>query len=126
MVPYRLVRKYVNTRWNSKNDCMESVRHLRPALQHVANNDLSGVWLEKDLVFSAYEFAVMDAAVDILKHFKLFTKSLEGDLEPTIQNVLPELFELRDKLERKCESDDLYISDFAKALLTSFDTRFPA
>lgn len=125
-VSYKLVRKYCKTRWNSKFDTIESVRHLRPALQHVANNDLSGVWEEKDLVFTPYEFAVMDAAADILKQFKVFTKRLEGDLKPTIHHILPELFELRDMLEDKCQSDDLYISDFAKALLSSFDTRFPA
>ena len=125
-IPYKVVKKFVEVRWNSKFDCMESVQYLRQALQYLFSNDLSGKWSAKDLVFSAHEFAVMAASCDILKHFKLVTKRLEGDLEPTIHHVLPELFELRDMLDGKTQSDDFYISDFARALLASFDTRFPA
>ena len=122
-IQFFLPKKMAATRWNSKHDSMASVLKLRPAFNFIANDDVTGEWSEK--VLSAYEYKIVEHVLMILKPFKKATKVWEADTVPTIHQVIPELFNIRDELVRHTKSSESYVRAFSESLLKSLDNRYP-
>ena len=111
------------TRWNSKEENVATTIKLKVPLQNLAQTDTDLRWAEK--VPNAAEFQLLESLVEILSRIKIANKMWEGDLEPTIQNVIPELFNIRDTLVKKKRNKERYVSVFARELEKLIETRFP-
>ena len=122
-IKYHLVRKYVETRWNSKCDTMSSVLRLKDALQWISNQAIYSEW--HPFILNPSEFETAAGAVEVLQPFKTATKCVEGETTATICEVLPQIFNLQDSLEKFSSSDTPYIACFAKLLAANLEDRFP-
>jgi len=122
-IGFILPKKPVETRWNSKEANVVSILKLMPALQHLASHDDTLEWTER--VPNAAEVKVLESLVEILTQIKITTKKWEGDKEPTLQAVVPELWNIKDVLETKINKKERYVSTFAKQLKALINRRFP-
>ena len=122
-IKYHLVKKYVETRWNSKHDTMDSVLRLKEALQWISNQAMYSEW--HPFILTPSEFEAAAGAVEVLKPFKVATKCVEGEKTATICEVLPQIYNLHDALNRFCNSDTPYIASFAGVLKENLEDRFP-
>ena len=71
------------------------------------------------------DYKIIEHLVVILKPFKNATKVWEADTVPTINQVIPEIFNIRDELVKHTRSSVTYIKAFSKLLLKSLDQRYP-
>ena len=122
--PYLVPVLAVKTRWNSKDDNVESNLKLEKPLRHLSDTDTSREQVWRTRVLSPLEYEAAKGMHRALKPFKIATKIFEKDTEPTIHKVIPELFEISDQL-RKLTLEDGLVSEFAGLLKSSFDERFP-
>ena len=113
-IGFILPKKPVETRWNSKEANVVSILKLMPALQHLASQDDTLEWTQR--VPNAAEVKVLESLVEILTQIKIATKKWEGDKDPTLQAVVPELWNIKDVLETKINKKERYVSTFAKHL----------
>ena len=60
----------------------------------------------------------------LLTQIKITCKKWEGEKEPTIQAIIPELWNIKDVLERKINAKERYVSSFAKELKKLIISRF--
>ena len=111
------------TRWNSKEENVATTISLKPALQRIQQDDTDLRW--SDVIPNAAEFNLLESLVEILSRVKVANKNWEGDLKPTIQYVVPELFDLKDTLEKKHSNRERYVSVFARELKKLIELRFP-
>ena len=111
------------TRWNSKEANVATTISLKPALQRIQQDDTDLRWF--DVIPNAAEFNLLESLVEILERVKVANKNWEGDLKPTIQFVVPELFDLKDILEKKHRNKERYVSVFARELKKLIELRFP-
>ena len=113
------------TRQNSKEANVSSTIKLKHPLQHITQADTSLRWSE--VVLNAAEFKLLENLVEILERIKVASKVWEADKKPTIQTVIPELFNIQDTLKRKAGSGnrERYVSVFARELLKLIEKRFP-
>ena len=111
------------TRWNSKEANVSTTIKLKSALQHISHADTSLHWY--DVIPNAAEFKLLESLVDILARIKIACKVWEADKNPTIQTVIPELYNIKDVLKRKIGSRERYVSVFARELLKLMEQRFP-
>ena len=116
-------KKSIDVRWNSKEANIESILKVKPALDHLVQTDETMSWAEK--VPNAAETKVLESLEEILKHVKVSCKAWEGETHPTIQAVIPELWNLKDILTRKGNSRERYVAKFAKELKHLIEERFP-
>ena len=86
------------TRWNTRLTNMKSVQKLKPALNHLSNEDVTGVWKSKNL--DPAEWKVLDGMVEVLEFPLGTTKCLEAEETPTIHLVIPKLYLLKTQLTR--------------------------
>lgn len=111
------------TRWNSKEASVATTIKLKTPLQQVTQADTTLEWDE--LVPNAAEWKLLESLVEILARIKVANKNWEGDLKPTIQNVIPELYNIKDTLDKKKRNREVYISVLARELQKLIDQRFP-
>lgn len=112
-----------DTRWNSKEENVATTIVLKPPLQRIQQRDTDQRWA--DVMPNAAEFNLLESLVEILSRVKVANKNWEGDLKPTIQNVIPELFDIKDTLEKKHKNKERYVSVFARELKKLIEGRFP-
>jgi len=112
-----------DTRWNSKEENVATTITLKPPLQRIQQHDTDLRW--DDVMPNAAEFNLLESLVEILSRVKVANKNWEGDLKPTIQNVIPDLFDIKDTLERKHKNKERYVSVFARELKKLIENRFP-
>ena len=67
----------------------------------------------------------MDDVIKVLEPFRDSTKIFESEKEPTVQRVVPELYNMTDKLNKFSKSPDKHVAAFAKALLKSLNEKMP-
>ena len=123
-IGFIMPKKPVDTRWNSVEANVTSILRLMPALQHLSTHDETLEW--SDIVPNAAEAKVLESLVDILTQIKIASKKWEGEKEPTLQSVIPELWNVKDTLERKINARERYVSTFARQLKTLILERFPS
>ena len=112
------------TRWHSVEQNVQSVLHLAPVIQSLAVNESpSGSWTE--LNPSAAEIKLLKSMVELLKRIKIACKIWEHDKKPTIQTMIPELFDIQDILKKKSRDKERYVSVFARELSKLIENRFP-
>ena len=112
-----------DTRWHSVEMNVRSVLHLTPAIQSLAAKDASLQW--KELVPDAAELKLLKSMVEILTRIKICCKIWESDTRPTIQTVIPEVYDILDVLEKKAKNKERYVSVFARELRKLILVRFP-
>ena len=122
-IKFIMPKKSNKTRWNSTVVNLCSVLHLMPAFQYLVNTDTNLEWFDK--VLNAAEVKLVEALVKMLERFKVTCKIWESDLKPTIQTVIPELWNLKDYLEKTMNDRERYISAFAEEMLELVEDRFP-
>ena len=88
-----------DTRWNSKEANVATTIKLKSALQWITQTDTSLRW--SDVIPNAAEFTILESLVEILERVKVANKIWEGDLNPTIQTVITELYNIKDTLKKK-------------------------
>jgi len=120
--PNILPKKSQNTRWNSLQDCMESVLRLQPAFQYLAASDPDD-WSGKTL--SKKEAQAATALSKILECAKVATKLWEKDREPSIHYVIRELWNMHDVLDNYSKSSNQNIAKFAIEFKMILEKRFP-
>ena len=123
-IPYHVPVLAVKTRWNSSDDNVESNLKLEKALRHLADTDTSSKQVWRKRVLSPLEYEAAKKMHRALLPFKQATKLFEKDTEPTVQKIVPELYEISDQL-RKLSLEGGLVSEFAGLLKRSFDERFP-
>ena len=123
-IGFIMPKKPVDTRWNSVEANVTSILRLMPALQYLSTHDETLEW--SDIVPNAAEAKVLESLVDILTQLKIATKKWEGEKEPTLQAVIPELWNVKDTLEKKITARERYVSTFAKQLKKLVLERFPS
>ena len=106
-IKFIMPKKSNKTRWNSTVVNLCSVLHLLPAFQHLVNTDTNLEWYDK--VLNAAEVKLVEALVEMLERFKVTCKIWESDLKPTIQTVIPELWNLKDYLEKTKNDGELLL-----------------
>lgn len=111
------------TRWHSVEMNVRSVLHLAPAIQSLAQKDTSLQWNE--LAPNAAELKMLKSMVEILTRIKVACKIWERDSVPTIQTVIPELFDIHDVLDKKKRNRERYVSVLARELKKLVEERFP-
>ena len=111
------------TRWHSKEKNVSTTIDLKSPLQRISQNDTDLLWSE--VIPNPAEFQLLESLVQILERVKVASKLWEGDTKPTIQNVIPELFDIKDTLEKKNRRRERYVSVFARELLKLIEERFP-
>ena len=121
-IGFILPKKPIDVRWNSAEANVSSILRLKPALQHLAANDGTLEWSSR--VPNAAEFEVLESLVKLLTQIKITCKKWEGEKEPTIQAIIPELWNIKDVLERKINAKERYVSSFAKELKKLIISRF--
>ena len=102
---------------------MSSTIKLKSALRYISQDDTEGRWYS--VIPNAAEFKLLESLVAILARIKSACKVWEADKNPTIQTVIPELYNIKDVLKRKINHKERYMSVFAKELLKLMDQRFP-
>ena len=112
-----------DTRWNSKEANVATTIKLKSALQWITQTDTSLRW--SDVIPNAAEFTILESLVEILERVKVANKIWEGDLNPTIQTVITELYNIKDTLKKKMRNRERYISVFARELNNLIEQRFP-
>ena len=122
-VEYWKVKLANKTRWNSTVESFKSVKKIKPALDHLGATDNTGEWGSR--VLTAVEYRWMDDVIEVLEPFRDSTKIFESEKEPTVQRVVPELYNMTDKLNKFSNSPDKHVAAFAKALLKSLNERMP-
>ena len=123
-IGFIMPKKPVDTRWNSVEANVTSVLRLMPALQHLSTHDETLGW--SGIVPNAAEAKVLESLVDILTQIKIASKKWEGEKEPTLQSVIPELWNVKDTLEKKINAHERYVSTFAKQFKRLILERFPS
>jgi len=121
-ISFILPKKPIDVRWNSAEANVASVLRLMPALQHLAANDESLEWSSR--VPNAAEVKVLESLVQLLTQIKVTCKKWEADKEPTLQLIIPELWNIKDVLERKINDRERYVSSLAKELKKLIVSRF--
>ena len=122
-IEYWKVKLANKTRWNSTVESFKSVKKIKPALDHLRARDSTGEWESK--VLTTVEYRRMDDVIKVLEPFRDSTKVFESEKEPTVQRVVPELYNMTDKLKKFAKSPDTHVAAFAKALLKSLNERMP-
>lgn len=122
-VNFKMPKLPNKTRWNSKEENVSTTIDLKPPLQRISQHDTEQTWAE--VIPNAAEFQLLESLVEILERVKVASKLWEGDTKPTIQHVIPELFDIKDTLERKHRRRERYVSVFARELLKLIEDRFP-
>jgi len=122
-IGFILPKKPIETRWNSAEANVASVLRLMPALQHLATQDASLEWADR--VPNAAEVKVLQSLIEILSQIKIASKRWEGEKDPTIHAIIPELYNIKDILEKKANARERYVSTFAKQLKKLILERFP-
>ena len=116
-------KKAFDVRWHSKEANIDSILKVKPALDHLVQTDETMSWAE--VVPNAAETKVIESLEEILLQAKVTSKAWEGEKEPTIQAVIPELWNLKDVLTRKGSSRERYIAKFARDFQKLLEERFP-
>ena len=123
-IPYTSLKNPNDTRWNSEVKNLESIIKLKKALVWLVNNaDTTAQW--SAMVFSPAEWRLAEAAVTILRIPLKVTKMWEGEVYPTMNLVVSELFEMKEKLKSQVAAHCIFTSHFAEVLLKKIERRFP-
>ncbi|THU88874.1 hypothetical protein K435DRAFT_570518, partial [Dendrothele bispora CBS 962.96] len=98
-IQYKTIKRIVKTRWNTYAVMLESVLHLRPALQRLCDHhsDLATI--------TRSEWDLIDGLHKILNPFIWFTKEMEGNQRPLIHEVIPLMDMINRKLEAVVDND---------------------
>ncbi|XP_047141157.1 zinc finger BED domain-containing protein 4-like [Hydra vulgaris] len=113
------------TRWNSGFMCMDSILHLRLALEIIASSNLKTDDILRALIPSSDEFDVIEKVVPIMKLFNDFTEVVSSEKIPTSQRVVPGLFDIQENIKKLILPNDKITGDFVTKLLSNLNKRFP-
>ena len=123
-VPYTSLKNPNDTRWNSEVKNLESIIKVKKALVWLVNNaDTTAQW--SAMVFSPAEWRLAEAAVTILRIPLKVTKVWEGEVYPTMNLVVSELYEMKEKLKIHVAAHCIFTSHFAEVLMKKIEKRFP-
>ena len=121
-VHYKLPIIPNKTRWNSRCSNMESILHLKAALQQL-RNDTDPDW--EEMVLTNREFTIASHLCEVLQTVKYASKQWEHDSIPTINMVVVELYNIKEKLTKLSQTSDSYTKTFAKRLMENIEQRIP-
>ena len=122
-IGYIVPERSNSTRWNSTLESFSSIIKLKRALQFIKNNSEEDIWDEK--IINNREFSVVEGLAKVLEVPKIVTKRWEGEAYPTIQNVVPELYNLREEMQAIAIDHEGFVNHFAKKLEYNVEKRFP-
>ena len=120
-INFVLPKKPMEVRWNSVDNNVASILHLKEALLLLSFRDRGGeAWSET--VLTERQFQVAEAVHKCLEPLKIATKRLESDTEPTLHLVVKELYNVKIALEDEIRSSR-YVKMFASYLLKNIEKR---
>ena len=101
---------------------MESILHLKAALQQL-RNDTDPDW--EEMVLTNREFTIASHLCEVLQTVKYASKQWEHDSIPTINMVVVELYNIKEKLTKLSQTSHSYTKTFAKRLMENIEQRIP-
>ena len=124
IIPFRKPKNPGDTRWDSQLDTMESVLHLKAAIEDLETTE-AAEWEDKNLTRN--EWKLMEGAVKLLKPFKETTKVLQYESIPTINLVIDRVYCMEEFLTEFIgnRANDKFGITFAKELKKNLEKRFP-
>ena len=122
---FRVPKNPVETRWNSQYINMKSILPYREIINNLCLNTEG--WEDKAL--SVGDWALMEGACTVLEPIQNLTKQLEGEKEPTINNVIDRLYTTNSELDNFINNSENARKKmgigFAKVLKRKLNERYP-